>query len=192
MTKTRRFVATSAAVLGAVGLAVLGTGAPAGAAAPTAPRRVEGAMHIGRFDAAVAAAHGYEIRSYPDGTQYSVPRGATAGFAPANVVTGDCGRSWVWEDGIGNASVHLDTGFNVRLPVVGRSWDVTLDDNGGESTQPFSGGPSGSYWDEGRNVGGLTRGPGYAVVKGGGANFAILIDGGVCYSGGPSAGTTIY
>ncbi|WP_406635007.1 hypothetical protein [Amycolatopsis sp. WGS_07] len=184
--KNRRLTAFSAVVLGAVGS--LAAAAPAGAA----PHRVETVMHIGRFDAAVAAAHGYEIRTYPNGTQYSVPKGAPAGLAPHNVVTGDCGRSWVWEDGIGNASVHLDTGFNVRTAVIGRSWTVTLDDNGGESTQGFSGGPSGAYWDEGRNVGGLTRGPGYAVVKGGGGNFAILIDGGVCYSGGPSASTTIY
>src|SRR5437763_5702389 len=149
-------------------------------------------MYIGGFDAAVAAAHGYEIRMMPDGRQYSVRKGAPAGFAPHNVVPGDCGRSWVWEDGIGNASVHLDTGFNVRDAVWARSWDVTLDDRGGESSQPFSGGSSGPYWEEGRNVGGLTRGPGSAVVKGGGGNFAILVDGGVCYSGGPSASTTIY
>ncbi|WP_406639179.1 hypothetical protein [Amycolatopsis sp. WGS_07] len=188
----RRFAACAAAVLGTAALGTLGAPALAGAA-PVGPHRVEGMMTVARFDATVAAAHGYEIRTNPDGTQYSVRKGAQAGLPPANVVTGDCGRSWVWEDGIGHLRVRLSTGFFVRLPTVSRSWDVTLDDNGGESTQPFSSGfPSDRFWNEDRTVPGLTAGPGYAVVRGGGANFAILVDGAVCYSGGPSASTTIF
>ncbi|WP_143267985.1 hypothetical protein [Amycolatopsis alba] len=163
---------------------------PAGAAGSA--RVVEGEMHIGRFDAAVAEAHGYEIRTSPDGTQYSVRKGAPADAVPMNEVDGTCGRSWVWEDGIGNASVVLRTGFHVRRDVVARSWRVQLNDDGGTSTQQFSGGSSGPYWEEIRVVPGLTRGTGYAVVRSNGSNFAILTDGAVCFSGGPSAKTTIY
>ncbi|SEC43327.1 hypothetical protein SAMN04489729_1562 [Amycolatopsis lurida] len=185
----RRFFAVCSTVVAAAGLGVAGA-APAGAAGST--RVVEGEMHIGRFDAAVAEAHGYEIRTRSDGTQYSVRKGAPADALPMNVVEGNCGRSWVWEDGIGNASVRLNTGFHVRNAVAARSWRVQLDDNGGTSTQPFSGGASGAYWDETRIVPGLTRGPGYAVVRSDGSNFAILTDGAVCFSGGPSASTIIY
>jgi hypothetical protein len=149
-------------------------------------------MHSIGFDASVAAAHGYEIRTGPDGKQYSVRKGASAYASPFGVVSGNCGTSWVWEDGIGNSSVSLDTGYNVYTAVVSRQWRVVLDDNGGESTQNFSGGATSAYWDDPRTVRGLTRGPASAHIRSNGSNFAILDDGNVCYSGGPSDSTTIY
>ena len=184
-------VSKAAALVAVAALGVLGSMSTAMAATHT-EHLVYTTMHSVGFDASVAAAHGYEIRTTSDGKQYSVPRGAPAAVAPHNVVSGDCGRSWVWEDGIGNAAVSLDTGFNVYTATVGRQWNVILDDNGGTSTQGFSGGPTGAYWDSSRTVGGLTRGPGYAHINSNGSNFAILIDGNVCYSGGPSDSTTIY
>jgi hypothetical protein len=155
--------------------------------------RVYFEMHSVGFDAGVAAAHGYEIRTSPDGKQYSVPKGSPSGaVSPFNNVTGNCGESWVFEDGIGNASVSLDTGYAVYTAVVARQWRVVLDDNGGESTQNFSGGGTGAYSAWIKTIRGLTRGPGFAFVRSDGSNFAILKDGNVCFSGGPSDSTTIY
>jgi hypothetical protein len=110
-------LASKAAVLvAAVALGVLGSMSTAAAATHTG-HRVYTTMHSVGFDASVAAAHGYEIRTTPDSKQYSVPKGASAVVTPHNVVGGDCGTSWVWEDGIGNLSVSLDTGFNVYTGV---------------------------------------------------------------------------
>lgn len=149
-------------------------------------------MHSVGFDARVAAAHGYEVRTGANGKQYSVPKGASASATPFNNVTGDCGESWVFESGIGNSSVQLDTGYAVYTNVVSRQWRVILDDNGGESTKNYSGGATGAYWAVLPIIRGLTKGPGYAHIRSNGSNFAILTDGNVCYSGGPSASTTIY
>jgi hypothetical protein len=184
-------MAKAAVIVAVAGLGVLGSVSTASAETHTG-RLVYTAMHSAGFDANVAAAHGYEIRTTADGKQYSVLKGAADNVTPFNVVTGDCGRSWVWEDGVGSARVLLDTGFNVYTSTVGRQWNVILDDNGGTSTQGFSGGATGAYWDSSRTVGGLTRGPGYAHINSNGSNFAILSDGNVCYSGGPSDSTTIY
>jgi len=150
-------------------------------------------MHSVGFDASVAAAHGYEIRTGPNGKQYSVPKGSPrATVSPFSNITGNCGESWVFEDGIGNASVSLDTGYAVYTAVVARQWRVVLSDNGGQSTQNFSGGGTGAYSAWIKTIGGLTRGPGSAVIRSNGSNFAILRDGNVCFSGGPSDSTTIY
>lgn len=68
---------------------------PAGAAA------VRGDMHVVGFDATVAKAHGYQVRTSADGRQYSVRIGMAAAVSPDNQVGGNCGFSYVYEYGIG-------------------------------------------------------------------------------------------
>ncbi|MEV7042320.1 hypothetical protein [Amycolatopsis sp. NPDC051061] len=181
----------AAVALSTAGVAYASTPDVAGAQAP-ATHRVHSTMRSVGFDAEVAAAHGYEVRTAPGGQQYSVPKGTAAGNVGVfNIVTGKCGSSWVYVSGIGNAQVQLDTGFSVYANVVSRQWRVGLSDNGGTSTQNFSGGATGAISAWTRIVGGLTRGPGSAFIRSNGSNFAILTDGNVCYSAGPSDSTTI-
>src|SRR5437762_14227075 len=54
------------------------------------------------FDRDQAAANGYEIRTLPDGREYSVPLHSPNGAITddMNVVRGNCGTSWISEQGI--------------------------------------------------------------------------------------------
>lgn len=178
-------------------VAVMITSAAAGAAtsAPRAPANSNvtvtvTAMHIAGFDSTVAAAHGYVIRTAPDGKQYSAKQGSVTAV-PDNVVSGNCGYSYVYEYGIGNRAIELYTGFSVIAPEIGGHWQVRLHDRGGTSFRNYNVQPSGNgIWQIDQVIGGLTRGPAQAVVVGA-ASFTILDNGAVCYSGGPSDTTTI-
>jgi hypothetical protein len=92
-------------------------GATAAAAATTPEPTVTTvtAMHVIGFDRDVAKANGFEIRTGADNKEYAV---AAGDVSPANVVSGNCGFSYVYEYGIGNRAIELYTGFSV---VRGRS-----------------------------------------------------------------------
>jgi hypothetical protein len=177
--------------------AVTITSAAASAGAATAPHsatvvhEITAAMHVVGFNKKVAAEHGYVIRTAPDGRQYSVKKGSPVTVSPANVVTGPCGYSYIYEYGIGNRAIELYTGFSVILPEVGGSWRVRLSDRGGTSFKGYGVSPSANgIWQIDRVIGGLTRGPAQATVVSG-SSFAILDNGEVCTSGGPTDFTTI-
>jgi hypothetical protein len=142
----------------------------------------------------VAEANGYEIRTNPNGTQYSVKKGTPVEAVPFDVVSGGCGTSWMWLTALGNREVYINTGFYVRDAVVDFSWTATLDDEGGTTKHDFPGRyDADGYVDLNRIVGGLTVGSAAASVQAFPAlNFAILVDGSVCFSGGPSDSTYIY
>src|ERR1700754_2965341 len=53
--------------------------------------RVTVPMTITGFDATVAKAHGYTIRTNAQGQQYSVKSGAAAAVSPNGVIDGNCG-----------------------------------------------------------------------------------------------------
>ncbi|PSL45265.1 hypothetical protein B0I31_12742 [Saccharothrix carnea] len=199
-TRTARLRSAGRAVLVGVAtlVAIIGTTA-AGSAAPVSPSGgnattvVEVPMRFGGFDAAVAEANGYEIRTNPDGTQYSVKKGTPGELTTNNVVSGNCGTSWVWLNARGNREVLIDTGFFVRDAVSTFSWTVVLDDSGGTTSHSFA--PfydADGYVSLPRIVGGLTVGPAAASVSPNGSNYAILVDGSVCFSGGPYDPEYIY
>jgi hypothetical protein len=140
----------------------------------------------------VAAANGYQITSAADGTQSSVKIGGAPALAtPANVIDGNCGSSYVYEYGIGDKAIELYTGISVVLPVTTGHWQVRLSDRGGVGFRNYSVPPNGGIWQIDRVIGGLTPGPAQANVVTA-ASFVVLINGGVCYSGGPSDSTVIY
>jgi hypothetical protein len=145
------------------------------------------------FDRDQAAANGYEIRTLPDGREYSVPIRTPNDAIPddINVVRGNCGTSWISEQGIGSRSVDLRTGFFVNKRAVAYGWQVRLRDPGGISGQHW-GGPLWlrTSWAGRRVIHGLTQGVGDAQVVGG--SYAVLVDGAVCVSLGPHAWTFIY
>ena len=171
--------------------------APASASAAehdsiTFQQRIVIPMKSAGFDAKVATANGYEIRTTGSGQQYSVPKGTPRGSeALFDIVNGTCGTSWVFISGIGNAKVQMETGYSVLMNVLSRAWRVVLVDNGGSSTHSFSGGATGAVADWTKVVSGLTRGDAFAVMNNNGTNIAILANGRICRSGGPSDRTII-
>ncbi|MEU3764812.1 hypothetical protein AB0E55_07075 [Amycolatopsis keratiniphila] len=156
--------------------------------APPVGEVVEVVMNAVGYDADVATANGYEVRTRPDGIQYSVKRGTPAEVIPMDVVSGNCGRSWMWLDGIGGRSVRINTGFHVRDAVSTFSWTATLSDTGETTKHDFPGFyDADGYVDLNRIVGDLSVGYARATVYGFPfRNYAVLVDGTVCYSGGPS------
>jgi hypothetical protein len=152
---------------------------------------VRGDMHVVGFDAAVARAHGYQIKTAANGRQYPARAGAaSSAVSPDNQVGGNCGISYVYEYGIGNRAIELYTGYSVTGSVYQWYWTVRLDDRGGSSYQRFQGGANAGTWQTDRVVGGLTRGGARATVING-SSVAFLNDGRICSSGGPYDSTTI-
>ncbi|HEX4254301.1 MAG TPA: hypothetical protein VH089_04380 [Streptosporangiaceae bacterium] len=153
--------------------------------------RVTVPMTITGFNAAVAKAHGYVIRTDAQGRQYSVKAGAPNVVSPDNTVYGNCGSSYLYEYAIGLDQVEIETGFNVNTPAVAYWWEYSMRDGGGTSSHTRAGGLAArSSWGDNERWGALTRGPASAWVDSG--SDAILVNGDVCTSGGPSDSTTIY
>jgi hypothetical protein len=148
-------------------------------------------MRVTGFDAAVAKAHGYEIRTDAQGRQYSVKAGSNAAPAPDNQIDGTCGSSYIYVTGAaGPRTLSVDTGFNVIFPADSYYWRIWLTDNGGVSTHSWAGGLFlDTGWEHKEKYSGMTPGPGYANVD---LNSdAILVDGEVCTTGGPWASALI-
>jgi hypothetical protein len=153
--------------------------------------RVTAPMTIVGFNAAVAKAHGYVIRTDAQGRQYSVKAGAPNVVSPDNTVYGNCGSSYLYEYAIGLDQVEIETGFTVNTPAVAYWWEYSMHDGGGTSSHTRAGGLAArSSWGDNERWGALTRGPASAWVDSG--SDAILVNGDVCTSGGPSDSTTIY
>jgi hypothetical protein len=155
-------------------------------------------MKVTGFDAAVARAHGYVIRTDAQGREYSVQAGAAAtasasadAVSPDNVIDGNCGSSYLYEYAVGNHAVDIQTGFNVTTPAVAYWWKYWMRDPGGTSSHTHSGGLAArTSWADDERWGALTPGPASAWVDTG--SDALLDNGGVCTSGGPSSSATIY
>lgn len=187
----------------AIGLvaAITLAGTSSSAAMATSPDsdssvRVEVAMELTGFDAEVAAAHGFEIRSTASGRQFSVPVGTPDDFQPAlkdtapaplpagsistkAAIKGDCGSSFVTVD-----NWTVTTGYTVSYGVLYSKWGVSVLSGAG-TYQDFNldHGSSGPIWDTARAINSNHSGWGSASVNGG--SYALMTNGGTCYSGGP-------
>src|SRR5206468_294222 len=115
---------------------------------------------------------------------------ASTGVTPFNVVSGNCGFSYVYEYGIGNRAIELYTGYSVISDVIRWHWQVRLDDRGGSSYRNYSGGANLGIWQVDQVIGGLTRGGARALVIPG-QSWTLLDTGAICTSGGPFDDTTI-
>src|SRR5580704_10981411 len=93
-------------------------------APPSHARLIKVGMHIVGFNAAVAKAHGYEIRTNARGMQYSVKIGSKESPDSDPVVYGRCGDSYIYYNWIGyrSGSPHYGastfTGYDVIAPAV--------------------------------------------------------------------------
>lgn len=161
-----------------------------GSATITAP------LHIDHYDATVAAAHGFEIRSNADGYQYPVPVTPEAEAIAANypLVNGDsggvstqgydekqgeCGLSYLQlTRSLSLKSVDINTGFAVTAPVHYRSWSVQLMGIAGVNHQSFSGGQSPGVWGDSRSVAYSSGGIGYVTA----GSHVMLVTGAICYA----------
>ena len=199
MKKNIAVLARAMALLGAVAILVPLTVSTAAAAAPadkapaTAVETAE--MRIVGFDRKVAEAHGFEIRTAPDGREYSVKKGAAAVAAEdvsaQTVVYGNCGSSWLYYNAIGNSSNKIETGFQLNQAATSYWWLVVMTDGGGQSNRTWAGGLLlRTRWGVTSTVTGMTHGFSDAYVST--ASSAILWNGGVCTSGGPSDFTWTY
>jgi hypothetical protein len=158
-------------------------------------------MVIGGFDASVAAAHGYH-RQTIGGRPYAVKSGAGAadintavstGVATPNTspLWGPCGMSYVNFSAFGGLKANLDTGFALNYQAVSYSWTVAMADQIGVGTLSWSG----LLWFRNTwSAATVTQSgaPGSAVAVVSTSSAAVLSNGGICYSMGPSTATTYY
>ncbi|MFF2820483.1 hypothetical protein ACFVT9_33780 [Kitasatospora cineracea] len=182
------------------------------AAEPSASAPVEVALEFKGYDKAVAQAHGYTIKTSPQGFEYSVINNATPAqdqaaqakaairwgkaaptTAPGLVHPNDygdifsptCGTAWISGNAVGNLSVDISTGFTL-LPgdkAIFYFWKVYLADPGGTSHLQW--GPTGLA-DRNSWAGHKTVGGltvGNATATVSTESYAVLIDGSSCNAG---------
>ncbi len=152
-------------------------------------------MNVVGYDAAVAAANGFEIVTDEFGVQSSVPVTKAAqklnqsigGGATTNGssrVTGDCGYSTINLQRYNLSQVRIVTRYNVNRAVQSRFWFVSLYGAAGAPLYSFAGGAGDPYWS------------GVAVVNYGSSGWGnvtpgsnvTLVNGAICWSGSPGAG----
>lgn len=202
MRKLSKPIAITGAVFGAVmALAGAAQAVPANAssvharaaASPASPHtvRITAPMRITGFDAAVAKAHGYVIRTDSHGRAYSVKAGTASAATPDNRVYGNCGSSYIFETAVGNHAVDIQTGFDVSTPAVIYYWKYWMADGGGATSHDFGGGLlRRTHWGDDSRWGALTPGPADSWVDS--SSDAILQNGDVCSTAGPSDVVYIY
>jgi len=163
-------------------------------------------MTVGGYDVAVAEANGYKIVTHADGSQESVPvtpaakareavkpslterlqaSKAASEVTPYDEVVGNCGLSYLDGSKGANDTISYETGFVVRDAVKSFRWQVNANGFLTNGSKSYSGGAGDAEWGTSGSV--RAVGPGTAFVPGASAvAAATLIDGSICYSGGPS------
>jgi hypothetical protein len=154
--------------------------------------RIEIPMRVVGFDAKVAKAHGYEIRTY-HGRQYSVKIGTPRNVIPNVTVYGNCGYSYIDYNAQGNHVVFMETGFHVYLTATNYTWWIYMLDNGGLSSHHWAGVFLLPHlnWGTSALYGGMATGGSSAWVSTP-SSYVDLISGARCISGGPTDYTYIY
>jgi hypothetical protein len=93
--------------------------------------RVTVQMHVVGFNAAVARAHGYLVKTAPDGHQYAVAKGANSAVVPNTTVPGNCGTATIDYTAIGGKAANVYAGFTVDDGAWLFSWNVSVTDDAG-------------------------------------------------------------
>ncbi|NHT17508.1 hypothetical protein [Cellulomonas sp. IC4_254] len=158
---------------------------------------VEVEMDAVGFDESVARANGYAIVTEEDGTQRSVPVTDQAraeeeaiarrvGAGRSTVVAGSCGTSRiVITDSTGFRRAGISTSFNVVRPAVGYSWFVDVAGGGTSARQTFGGAlASRTTWQH-TFLHSVPKAGSYIASVARTSN-AVLNNGTICFSGGPS------
>jgi hypothetical protein len=172
-------------------LALLALSGPAGAAATSAPaaphaHKIQAAMVVTGVDAAVAKAHGYRVVKI-NGRSYTEKIGSAA---PDNVVSGNCGSSYMWLYSDGSSYTTAVTGFNVTAAAISYSWQIIVVDNAGTAHHSFGGSLAfDSSWSGSWRSWHSVKGYSWAEVVSG---YALLWDGEICSSLYPWDWTNVY
>lgn len=155
-------------------------------------------MYVGGYNEEVAEANGFEIVIGEDGQPYSVavtpeaqeleasfeaPAGP-GGISAFNIVYGWCGSSSLNISRTFNG-INVATSYSVIAPTYWHNWNVTGASNRGGWSAGFSGANANSYWSATRFVNLGSYSSGFGQVSTG--SYALLVNGLICYSGGPSA-----
>ena len=173
---------------------------PATGKAPAVGGRINTPMYVVGFDRRVATENGYEIRRHATGAEYSAKVGTVAGEStaagalPANEIAGNCGTSWVEFDAIGGLKAQLGTGWDVPLPAKSHQWRVSVTDQigSGRAVNVAQGlTPHRKSWNRVTTTQSGARGSAYALVETP-YSLAVLENGAVCRSGGPTSYTNYY
>ena len=160
-------------------------------------------MVVVGFDPDVARANGYEIGTRPDGTQYAIGADTSAaavspsqialpeGVSPANVVTGDCGSSYVNLYDVGTRKYRVDTGFGVYWPTVAYTWstNVIAPSAAYNYTHRWHGLLAGNYSFPMTSTATISRGS-WTTAKT--AGYTTHANGNICRSLGPISTEAIY
>lgn len=189
----RIMLAALTAALVAIGLPSTGWAAEP---SPNNPQLVSTStvpMTVVGYDEAVARANGYTIRFTADGTPYSVKSttrlGGAGGVTTQNLVTGNCGSSYVWLYDIGDKKYQVSTGFGVTVSAVQYNWYANVIGPNYNYTHTWGGGLWFSNTWSGTAVGLVNIGGTYTVKATG---HAVLSNGLICNSLGPIANESIY
>ena len=173
--KARRL---ASALLAALVLAILIPAGPALAARSPGADSVVLPLTIVGFDPAVAAANGY-----PTSPPVFVSPAAT------DTKTGNCGFSSVSINDVGVRKYTVNTGFGVPYAAISYSWAVNVVGPNWNVTHKWGGGLAFRNTWEGTVTNVVSTGGWYTATASG---TAVLSNGWVCRSAGPSARETIY
>ena len=158
-------------------------------------------MTVRGVDRKVAESHGFEVVTGPNGRERVVPTASAtnpdgspyrakagvgaAAVSPHNVVEGDCGDAYLWIHPVGGFVSEIETGFDLNTGAVAYHWQVNRSDKYGSDSHSWGGG-----------LGVDTSWRGEWDVRSGGVTWetagvtpssdALLWDGEICSSGGPS------
>ncbi|MBO9556618.1 hypothetical protein [Cellulomonas sp.] len=150
-------------------------------------------MVVVGYDPDVAKAHGYAIRFTAEGMPYAVKSGphltTGRGATPDNIVTGNCGSSWVFLYDVGALRYSVDTGFGLVSAAVSYSWAANVVGPAYNYTPAWSGALllKTAWSAQGARSVSL---PGTYSAKSSGT--AVLATGVICRSQGPVANQAIY
>lgn len=152
-------------------------------------------MTIVGFDRTIAEQNGYEIVKNAQGLDTAVKRGepSAGDVGGHDSVTSNCGTSWITFTSIGHDKANMTTGFGVIHAAVKYGWTVDFVDRWGVSSQGRSGVLANrTTWDWTPPFIFASGGTGSAFASVETGSYAVLLNGAVCYSGGPSAKDWIY
>jgi len=177
------------------------TASPPVASAATPPiGAVTSPMTIDGFDDAVANADGYRIVTLSNGDEASVPVAspivngspASAIVQPDSIIYDDCGYSWMYMDSWSPLQYVPLTGFVVNTPAIDYSWNLVISGPYNYENHLGYGGALAfdTSWSNGAPEIPVDDAGYYSGEVVSSTSYAILDNGGVCFSGGPS--DTVY
>ncbi|MDW5324252.1 hypothetical protein [Plantactinospora sp. KLBMP9567] len=140
----------------------------------------------------IAAAHGYQVRVDSNGVEYSVKKGESTLF---DEVPGECGRSFIYLTAVDTTRHYTSiyTGFSLNPGWSGAilvTWGISIIDSYGASTGNWND-PAASVHFWAKTYPFTAGGPTQVTTSVLYGSNAVLWDGTICFSYGPTATGTL-